>query len=1117
MSGEVTSWLEYLGLGEYADAFAANHIDMALLPTLTDSDLKEIGVSSLGHRKRLLAAAARLSAAARPADETAATDAGWIEPERRHLTVLFCDLVGSTALSVKLDPEDLSKLMNRYLSACGAIVRRFDGHVAKYVGDGVQAYFGWPRAHEDDAERAVRAGLAMAAAVAELAGPDGTPLATRIGIASGVVVVGDTVGTSDAPSEDIVGQTPNLAARLQARAAPGQVLIAPRTRLLIGEAFDCVYLGHHVLKGFSEPVQAWNVLGEHRLTSRFEARHARGLTPFIARQKEVDLLHDRWDQAKSGNGQVVLLSGEAGIGKSRITQALRDGIADEPQQRLRYQCSPHHTNSALYPLVHQLSNAAQFEAHDPPERKLGKLETLLAEAGAARDQVLPLIASLLSVPTGDRYPKLKLDPKRQKEMTFTVIAEHLKTLAARQPVLIVFEDAHWIDPTTQELLDLIVDRAQHVRALVLITFRPEYKPHWQGVDHVTTLPLNRLARGECAKMVERLTRNRKLPAEILDQIVAKTDGVPLFVEELTKTVIESGWVPSADGNRDSARPLLKLQVPTTLQDSLMARLDRLAPVKQLAQLAATLGRTFTRQVLAAVSAYDERELDDALAQLVDAELIYRRGPPGNARFEFKHSLVRDAAYESLLKSTRQRYHQAIARTFEDQFPEQVEQEPEVLAHHFTEAGLADRAIHYWQQAGKRATKRSANAEAVAHLTKALELLTDLPESGERDALELDLQIALTEPIVSSAGYTSPQLERTFTRALELCRRVGDTAKFFPVLNGRWVFHYGRGETEKSRELAEEFLQLAEDQRADAAQLAGNRMLGTSLLMAGELQAARTHLIRATEHDVPAEQRSITFQSGFVAGRCYLSWTLWHLGHFDQAMDCGQQAIEQARALSHANTLGIAISHAGMMLQAFCRNWEQVQSHAESLIALAVEQDLMHWSAVGAVCQGWAMCRQGNLQDGINAMQQGLTALDSTGYSHLWRPIFLGGLAEALGQFDRVEDGLKVLDEAESVTVENGERWFEAELYRLKGNLLGMTPASGDGAVAPCYLQALDIARRQNSRALELRAATSFARYLQRHDRRGEAYDLLWPIYDALTEGRSTPDLVDAKNQIKELT
>lgn len=1117
MAGDVASWLEDLGLGEYADVFAANHIDMALLPTLTETDLKEIGVASLGHRKRLLAAAGKLSETSGSSDDPAAPEQIWIEPERRHLTVLFCDLVGSTALSVRLDPEDLSKLMNRYLSACGAIVRRFDGHVAKYVGDGVQAYFGWPRAHEDDAERAVRAGLAMAAAVAELADPDGAPLATRIGIASGVVVVGDTVGTHDAPSEDIVGQTPNLAARLQARAAPGQVLIAPRTRLLIGEAFDCVYLGHHVLKGFSEPIQAWNVLGEQRLASRFEARHARGLTPFIARQKEIDILHDRWNQAKDGNGQVVLVSGEAGIGKSRITQALRERIADEPQQRLRYQCSPHHTNSALYPLVNQLSHAAQFEAHDPPERKLKKLEALLSDVGAKRDQVLPLIAALLSVPTGDRYLQLDLDPKRQKEMTFAVIAEQLKNLASQQPVLIAFEDAHWIDPTTQELLDLIVDRAQHVRALVVITFRPEYKPHWNGVGHVTSLPLSRLERSECASMVERLTRNRQLPDDILDQIIAKTDGVPLFVEELTKTVMESGWIPGRDGSHDAARPLLKLQVPTTLQDSLMARLDRLAPVKQLAQLAATLGRTFTREVLAAVSAYDERELDDALAQLVDAELIYRRGPLANPRFEFKHSLVRDAAYESLLKSTRQRYHQAIARTFEDQFPEQVQQEPEILAHHFTEAGLAERAIHHWQQAGKRATKRSANAEAVAHLTTALDLLAELPESGERDALELDLQIALTEPIVSSAGYTSPQLERTFTRALVLCRQVGDTAKVFPVLNGRWVFHYGRGETMKSRELAEEFLQLAEYQKSVTAQLAGNRMLGTSLLMAGELELAHTHLKRATEHDVPAEKRSITFQSGYVAGLCYLSWTLWHLGHHDRAQDCGQKAIDQARTLSHANTLGIAISHAGMMLQAFGRNWDQVQSHAESLIALAVEQDLMHWSAVGAVCQGWAMCSQGNLEDGIASMRQGLSALDSTGYYRLWRPIFLCGLAESLGRADQVEEGLNILEEAETVTVENGERWFEAELYRIRGELLDMTPASVDGKVEPCFENALDVARRQGSKALELRTATSFARYLLRKNRRTDAFRLLSPIYNELSDDRNSADRNDAQRLLDDLS
>jgi class 3 adenylate cyclase len=721
MAPDIGEWLDDLGLGKYTKVFAENEIDLATLPHVTEEDLKVLGLT-LGARRKLLAAVERLDHEIKPKSGARVDGdrAGGTEAERRQLTVMFCDLAGSTELSERLDPEDLREILQAYQKACSEIIGRYEGHVAKYIGDGLLVYFGYPKAHEDDAQRAVRAGLEIVSGVAGLSGRIGAPpnieLAAHLGIHTGLVVAGE-MGAGDTREEmAIVGETPNIAARLEGLAGPGSVLISDSTHSLIEGLFVCEALGPQSLKGISEPVAVYRVKGETTARSRFEAAASRGLMPLVGREQEMALLLDRWEQAKHGEGQVVLLSGEAGIGKSRITRMLRDRVASEDHVRLRYQCSPYHTNSALHPIMDQLERAAGFARDDPARVRLGKLESLLAQSSRQPAEAVPLLAAVLSIPTGDRFPPLELSPEAQKERTLAALIDQIKGLAENRPLLIIFEDAHWIDPTSQELLDLIVDHAQALKALVLITYRPVFASPWGGHPHVTSLTLNRLGRRQSQSMVRALTANKSLPDEVLDQILAKTDGVPLFLEELTRTVLESGLLKEEEDLYVLAGPLPPLAIPATLHDSLMARLDRLSPIKEVAQTAAAIGREFSHQLLSEVSTATDEGLEDALAQLAEAELVFRRGKPPQATYTFKHALVRDAAYESLLKSKRRELHGRIAEALEQSFPERAEVEPELLAYHLTEAELTEPAIAYWRTAGLRAIERSANVEAVAHLT-----------------------------------------------------------------------------------------------------------------------------------------------------------------------------------------------------------------------------------------------------------------------------------------------------------------------------------------------------------------------------------------------------------------
>ena len=1123
---DIAAWLRDLGLERYAAAFQENAIDAEVLPELTDADMEKLGVL-LGHRKKLLKAIAMLqageaapaalvkAAAQAPRESRRATEA-----ERRQLTVLICDLVGSTDLTAKLDPEDMGQVIRAYQECCAQVVRRWDGHIAKYLGDGVLTYFGYPKAHEDDAERAARAGLELVQAVGKLATPAGGVLAARVGVATGPVVVGDLIGDDEARERAVVGETPNLAARLQALAEPGIVVIAPGTRRLVAGLFELADLGARELKGFATPVRAWRVLGPSRVEGRFEAREAAGLLPLVGREGELTLLLRRWEQAKDGEGQVVLLSGEAGIGKSRLVRALRERLGhDEPYTLLSHSCSPFHQTSALHPVIGSLERAAGYARDDPPERKLDRLEALLGRASKDLTAVAPLIAGLLAIPAGDRYPPADLSPQQQKERTFQALLDQVAGLAARQPVLSVYEDVQWSDPTTLEFLEHVIDRAQGLAVLAMITFRPEFTPPWSGRAHITSLALNRLSRKQGAAMVAEVTGGRALPAAVLDEIVSKTDGVPLFVEELTKTVLESGLLTAAGHDYALAGPLAPLAIPATLQDSLLARLDRLAPVKEVAQIGAAIGREFSYELLAAVALLGDNELGEALGQLVEAELVFRQGTPPQATYSFKHALVRDVAYETLLKSTRQQLHGRIAGALRERFPEVIEGKPELMARHCAEAGLAQEAIAYLTKAGRQGLDRSANAEAVGHLGKGLTLLETLPAGRERDAVELDLLVALGPPLVATKGFTDPQVEQIYLRARELCEGLGDTTQLVPVLVGLANIHLLRAELRQARELGEECLTLAQRHDEPGVRMAAHRMLGSTLHFLGEFPQAHAHLEQANALRERYHRRfdaSLYLISGSrVYCRSIFARVLWALGYPEQALSASDEALILAEETSHSHTLAQALSLAAAF-HLDRRDVQRTECLAREAVALAAEHDFAYWRATGCLWWGWALVQRRDVENGLGQIQQSLAQFRARGDVQTI-PHALIVLAGVYGQVGQPQKGLEVLAEALAVLERTKERRREAEIHRLRGELLLSLPGRHDSEAEACFERALAVGGEQSARMWELRAATSLARLWADQGKRARARDLLAPVYSWFTEGFDTADLKDARAVLDELS
>jgi class 3 adenylate cyclase/predicted ATPase len=1045
------------------------------------------------------------------------------DAERRQLTVLFCDLVDSTALASQLDPEEWREVVRAYQDTCAKVIARFEGHIAQYLGDGLLVYFGWPQAHEDDAQRAVRAGLGMVEALGQLnmrlEQEREVSLAVRLGIHTGLVVVGE-VGGGARQEQLALGETPNLAARLQGIAASNTVVMSGATYQLLGGFFAWQSLGTHLLKGFAQPVEIYQVLYESTARSRLEAAGRTGLTPLVGREQEIGLLVERWAQVKEGVGQVVLLSGEAGIGKSRLVQVLTEHVAAEPQTWLTpCQCSPYYQHTALYPMIDLLERVVlRFDREESPQQKLRKLEGFVVQYGLPLTEAVPLLAALLSLPLTADYAPLTVSPEQQKQKTLHTLLTIMLRIAAQQPVLFVMEDLHWVDPSTLELLSLLVDQGPTARILALFTCRPDFSPPWTGRAHLTQMTLTRLPRRHAAELTGRVAHGKALPPEVVEQVVAKTDGVPLFVEELTKMVLESGLLEEREEHYELTGPLPALAIPTTLHDSLMARLDRLATVKGLAQLGATLGREFAYDLLQAVSPWDEDTLQRGLHQLVAAEFLYQQGLPPQATYRFKHALIQETAYQSLLRSTRQQYHQRIAQVLETRFHASVETQPELVAQHYTAAGCTEPAVVYWQRAGQHASDRSAHLEAIRHVTTGIELLTTLPATPEHIQHALTLHIALGAALLMTKGHAASEVEHAYSQARALCQQVGETPELVPVLFGLWRFYVSRPQLHTARELGDTLLRLAQPAHDPALAVVAHYALGFTWFCLGALPTARQHLEAGIVHYTPDQRRTPVFRMGQDLGvgcRAYAARTLWLLGYPAQALARVHEALTLAQALAHPYSLAYAQCLAAMVAQ-FRRDVPAVHEQAEAAVTLATAQGFPQWAHQGTSLRGWALAMQGQGEEGLAQIRQGIAAWRATGGAVIV-PYFCTLLADVCDHLGYPEDGLQALAEAHTLVEQHEERWWEAEVCRLRGVLLlrqtGISPAEAETWLQ----QALEVARRQEAKSLELRGAVSLARLWQQQGKRDTARRLLEPIYGWFTEGFDTTDLQEARALLEELT
>jgi class 3 adenylate cyclase/tetratricopeptide (TPR) repeat protein len=1110
----IAEWLASIGLSEYAQRFADNAIDLSVIRDLTEQDLKDLGVL-LGHRRRILRAIAELDGAAPAPTETAAEPALRDEPERRHLTVMICDLVGSTALSARLDPEDMNAVIDAYHAACARITRTYDGFLAEFRGDGILAYFGYPLAHEDDAERTVRAGLDIIAAVARLETRAAEPLAVRIGIATGLVMVGDFSREGALRKHAVVGDTPNLAARLQALADPGTIVVAASTRRLLGDLFRLRDLGRHEVKGVAEPVAAWAVEGVSDSESRFEAARAAGLTDLIDRENELDFLLERQRLAWKGEGQIVLISGEPGIGKSRLVATLAERIAGEPHTRLRYQCSPYHANSALRPFIAQLERAAGFKADDTSEQRLDKLEAVLAMGASRIEGVAPLFAALLSIPFGERYPPLALSPTQQRRRTLAALLDQFEGLARRRPILLSFEDANWADATSLELLDLTVERVRQLPVLALFTFRPEFEPPWVGLPNVGTLTLGRLDRNGVESMVARVTGGRVPPPEVMKQIVAKTDGNPLFVEELTKAVLETGiLVEDGEGYRLEG-PLPPLAIPETLQDSLMARLDRLAPVKEIGQIGAAIGREFSYSLLRVLVGRDETALKHGLAQLEQAGLAFRRGEPPDAIYSFKHALVRDAAYESMLKSRRQQLHGQIARALEERFADIVASQPEIVAHHFTAAGLVEPAIDYWLKAGQEAARRSANAEALNHLARGLELLPNIDDPMLRNKSELLLQTSLGNSLRATKGWSIDSVKHAYTRALQLCKESGFDEHTLPAVFGLWTWNFVHAALGEARALADHLVNTAENVDDSVYKVLAHQALGFTLFARGELAAAHAALERSIsmcEDSKAAAYLDLSAQDPRVHVRLYDGMVLWLLGYPDQALRVCAEARRYANTFQHPFSEAMARS-ISLRVHQLRGEAAVVAGQADAAIALCEEHEFVHYLAMALILRGWASAQQGEFEKGIAEIQAGLEKERATG-ALLFESYTLGLLADACIKNERYGQALDFLQQAQlRLDEENSERYYAAEIYRLLGETHLRSRQDLDQAER-CFCKGLKVAREQKAKSFELRLCLSIYDLYELRQNADTYRPQLGQIYGSFSEGFDTADLVRAKARLQ---
>jgi class 3 adenylate cyclase/predicted ATPase len=1112
---DVGDWLRGLGLGQYETAFRDNGVDAVVLPDLTDSDLEKLGVV-LGHRKRLLKAIAGLNESAAGSGPSAAV-ASTAKPdaaERRQLTVMFCDLVGSTTLAARLDPEDMRGIIGVYHKCCASLIERNGGFVAKYMGDGVLAYFGYPRAHEHDAERAVRAALAIVEAAPKLETSAVAPLRVRVGIATGIVVVGDLLGSGEAQERGVVGDTPNLAARLQGIAAPGGVVISEGTRKLVGDLFELADLGAQDLKGVAGPTRAWAALRPSAQESRFEALHAAGMTALVGREEEIELLLRRWTSAKAAEGQVVLLSGEAGVGKSRLAAALLERLAGEPHVRMRYFCSPQHTDSALYPIIGHMERAAALSREDDPKTRLDKLDALLAKSSTSPEDAA-LLADMLSLPNDGRYPTRELAPQQRRQKTMEALIGQIEAIAGKTPVLMIFEDAHWTDPSSLETFGRLVDKIDRLRVLLFVSFRPEFAAPWIGRPHVTALTINRLAPREVMALIDRVASDNLLAANVRQDIVERADGIPLFVEEMTKAALEAENEGAAT-RTIAAVPSPALAVPASLHASLMARLDRLGPAKAIAQIGAAIGREFSHALLAPVARLPEPELAAALDRLLQSGLLFRQGAPPHATYLFKHALVQDAAYGTLLREPRRALHARIAEVLESQFPDVVETQPQLLARHLTAAGVTGRAVEYWFRAGERATKRSANHEAVAHLRAALQLLEQISDTTERAAWELRILIALGPPLFITTRSAAPEIASVYSRARELAEQTGHSAELFQALWGLWMNRAMAGDTDGAAPLVDQLFALAQHQAGDELVLQAHHAAWTKAWLQGDLSTA----MRSLEAGLPiyrseAHARHALVYGGHDPGVCghgTRGWISALLGRLEQALLEGNKTLSLGRSLSHHGSLALAY-YLACEVHYLRRDAAALSSLADEMLPFVTDHGSPLSVANATIFQGWALIANGAIEDGVSRLRAGLMRWRPSG-SIVYAPYRLSQVADGLLLADKTDEAKEVLAEAAAIVREKRGHWSAPEIERLTGIALSRPSDSEQGEQH--LRRALVMASESGLRLTELRAATNLARLRRDQGRRAEAHDLLSPVYGWFTEGFDTLDLKEAKALLEEL-
>jgi class 3 adenylate cyclase/predicted ATPase/energy-coupling factor transporter ATP-binding protein EcfA2 len=1106
--GDLHQWLEGIGLGQYADMLIENDIDRETILLLGDEEFDKLGIS-LGHRKALIKAAAAFRPPDWPSpDRRGPARLADAKAERRHLTVLFCDIVGSTKLSAKLDPEDLAVVLREFQGRCSAAITHYDGHVARLMGDGVLAYFGFPAAHEDNAERAVNAALEMVAAISASPLCATHDIKVRIGIASGIVIVGDLMGEGPAAEFALVGEAPNRAARLQQRARPNQILVCPATRRLLGSRFVLKDGGEHALKGFERRVRVWQVLRSNAVESRFVARQASPLTRFVGRDRELALLDESYQTAERGNGQLVLISGEPGIGKSRLAMALLQRLRPKAGTVLSFQCSSYHTSSAWHPVIRHLEDAAGIAPDSPPAARLQKLQALIGRYLAGdSSECVAVLAALMNVPLDDRYPRPALTSKQLKLRTFAVLLALFRAHAKERPAVIVFDDAHWIDPTSLELLERLRDDVQDRRMLVLVLFRPELITlPWTDHPHVAALTLNRLHKAQVAAMIEALAGQEPLSRATVDQIAAKTDGVPLFVEELTKVVLETGDCRTLDA-ADSPGIVPPLPVPETLHDSLMARLDQLASVKTIAQTAAVIGREFRLDLLEAIATQPRSEVHAAIDRLLASGLLYRSGHPGDHNFTFKHTMVQEVAYGSLLNAERRQLHGRIASALSRQFVQIAE--PELVAHHCTRAGQTMDAIGYWYEAGRQSSDRSAFVEASTHLRNALGLAVKLPATPERDKLELELQYSLGSALAAWKGFGNAETRRAFMRSLELSDRFEPSTQAFSVLNGVIGVHVAHGEFEQSRRFAEELLVRARRQNDTTARVMGHRALGMSLLVIGELPAARIELQNAADlYDaaVHGPLAHLFSQDLEVTALAYMGLAAALQFDIGDALKYGRDAVAHAEELRHPHSLCYALAfQAGVHL--LWRDADAVDPLASRCAAVAEEHGFTQWIAAGQMLSGWARLERGDARGALADIRRSVETMEQTG-AQIWVQFTRYLLASALIEAGENGEAAEVVDHELLKLARTSGRWYEAEFHRLRGSLLR---ARGDLAAAEAgYGTAIAVAERQGASLLQLRAENDLASLRQSQGRHDEARARLAPLYASLGNDVASKDMMVTK-------